>query len=384
MATMYVDNIPTNETVNLRKTPSSSGTILVRVGYGKAVEASYYNATWHSASYNGYSGYIMSQFLSSTDPNGSSSGNGTPTVGVIQGTNVRVRSQPNTTSTILAHVNTGDQVTYYAGETYNGSGYTWYRCTGSKWSGNGYIATNYVSTDNGGSAPTSGYAKIKSTVSGIVNIRETASTSSRRLGKWKANSMFYITGTSGDWRKIRFGKPHTPQAVGGEAWIHGDYIESASAGSTFAERYCNIAKSFAGQTGADAFEYTSSYGEWCQAFLLNMAIMAGLPNPSSNLPCNTSNGDNTSTWSAYQWMMSNGTVTTNLSSCTIKKGDWLYYKRGSDNMSHVGLIVDVNGRQVKRVEGNIANDSGAPIVKYFSEWITLDQISDAYAIARNW
>lgn len=53
-------------------------------------------------------------------------------------------------------------------------------------------------------------------------------------------------------------------------------------------------------------------------------------------------------------------------------------------MSHVGLIVDVNGRQVKRVEGNIANDSGAPIVKYFSEWITLDQISDAYAIARNW
>lgn len=53
-------------------------------------------------------------------------------------------------------------------------------------------------------------------------------------------------------------------------------------------------------------------------------------------------------------------------------------------MSHVGLIVDVNGRQVKRVEGNIANDSGARIVKYFSEWITLDQISDAYAIARNW
>ena len=53
-------------------------------------------------------------------------------------------------------------------------------------------------------------------------------------------------------------------------------------------------------------------------------------------------------------------------------------------MSHVGLIVDVNGRQVKRVEGNIANNSGVRIVKSFSEWITLAQISNAYAIARNW
>ena len=60
MATMYVYNIPTNETVNLRATPN--GTILVRVPYGAAVEASP-SATsgWHNASYNNYSGYIMSQ-----------------------------------------------------------------------------------------------------------------------------------------------------------------------------------------------------------------------------------------------------------------------------------------------------------------------------------
>lgn len=64
MATMYVYNIPTDETGNLRKTASSSGTILVRVPYGKAVQASYYNSTWHSATYNGYSGYFMSKFLS--------------------------------------------------------------------------------------------------------------------------------------------------------------------------------------------------------------------------------------------------------------------------------------------------------------------------------
>lgn len=57
MATMYVYNIPTNETVNLRKTASGSATIVDRVPYGKAVQASYYNSDWHSASYNGKSGY---------------------------------------------------------------------------------------------------------------------------------------------------------------------------------------------------------------------------------------------------------------------------------------------------------------------------------------
>lgn len=70
MATMYVYNIPTNETVNLRKTASGSATIVDRVPYGKAVQASYYNSDWHSASYNGKSGYIMSKYLTTTDPNG--------------------------------------------------------------------------------------------------------------------------------------------------------------------------------------------------------------------------------------------------------------------------------------------------------------------------
>lgn len=151
MATMYVYRIPTNETVNLRKTPSSSGTILVRVGYGKAVQASDYDGTWSNASYGGYSGYIKSYYLTPNNPNGGGDGSdtGTPTAGVIKGTSVRVRAQPNTTSTILTQVNTGDKVTYYAGESYSGSGYSWYRCTGSKWSGNGYIATNYVVPDTG-------------------------------------------------------------------------------------------------------------------------------------------------------------------------------------------------------------------------------------------
>lgn len=151
MSTMYVCNIPSNETVNLRKTASSSGTILTRVGYGKPVEASVYDSSWHNASYNGYTGYIMSKYLSATDPNGGSSGGatGTTATGTINGTSVRVRTSPSTSASILCQVNTGDVVNYFVGETYSGSGYTWYRCRSSKWTGDGYIASKYVTTSSG-------------------------------------------------------------------------------------------------------------------------------------------------------------------------------------------------------------------------------------------
>lgn len=157
MATMYVDNIPSNETVNLRQTPG--GKVLVRVGYGKAVDASPSDTDgWHHATYNTYTGYIMSMYLSPTDPNagGTDTTTGTPTAGVIKGTYVRVRAEPNTSSMILTQVNTGDKVTYYAGESYSGSGYSWYRCTSTKWNGDGYIATNYVEKDTGTSGGSSG------------------------------------------------------------------------------------------------------------------------------------------------------------------------------------------------------------------------------------
>lgn len=72
---MYVYNIPTNETVRLRKTASTKGTILVNVPYGKEVEASASSTTgWHKATYKGYSGYMMSKFLTSTKPSGGNTG----------------------------------------------------------------------------------------------------------------------------------------------------------------------------------------------------------------------------------------------------------------------------------------------------------------------
>ena len=148
MATMYVYNIPTNETVNLRKTPASDGTILVRVGYGKAVQANYYNSTWHSASYGGYSGYIMSKYLTSTNPSGGGTGGGGSYIGqgTVIGGRLYCRKQPQAGYAYWGQFNTGDTIPIYSCST---SG--WYE---TRWPANGsdvgYVVSQYIQMGGGG------------------------------------------------------------------------------------------------------------------------------------------------------------------------------------------------------------------------------------------
>lgn len=65
--TMYI-NCPVGETVRLREGPGTSYGVVVKIPYGTAVQAEYYNSSWYKVKYNNYSGYMMAEFLSSTRP----------------------------------------------------------------------------------------------------------------------------------------------------------------------------------------------------------------------------------------------------------------------------------------------------------------------------
>lgn len=65
--TMYID-CPVGETVRLREGPGTSYDVLTTIRYGTAVQAEYYNSSWYKVKYNGYTGYMMDDFLSSTRP----------------------------------------------------------------------------------------------------------------------------------------------------------------------------------------------------------------------------------------------------------------------------------------------------------------------------
>lgn len=147
MATMYVYNIPADETVNLRKTASSSGTVLARVPYGEPVQASRYNSTWHSATYNNHSGYIMSKFLSTTDPDGGASGGGKYLgQGTVTNGALYCRKQPISGYDYWGKFQDGESIPIYACSTTG-----WFE---TRWpaSGNnvGYVMSRYITMGGGG------------------------------------------------------------------------------------------------------------------------------------------------------------------------------------------------------------------------------------------
>ena len=61
--TVYVDTV-NKGTVNMRAEPSRAGTILVQIPYKTQLEAEYVNSTWSKVTYNGKTGYVMTEFLS--------------------------------------------------------------------------------------------------------------------------------------------------------------------------------------------------------------------------------------------------------------------------------------------------------------------------------
>lgn len=103
-STMYV-NCDVGETVRLRASASSTGTILTNIPRGTAVQAEYYNSSWHRVTYGNYSGFMMSSFLSSTPPSASSGEVGVTWVSMLvdQGDtyNTRMYSSMNDSSSVV-------------------------------------------------------------------------------------------------------------------------------------------------------------------------------------------------------------------------------------------------------------------------------------------
>lgn len=163
--------------------------------------------------YGTNSGYMMSVFLDEQAGSGSSNNSGTQTAGIIKRTSVNVRSSPSINAGILAVVNTGDKMMYYAGESYSGDGYSWHRCTSSFGAGNGYIATNYVQNDTGSGTtpPNSNYpilATIDSSKHGTgtsVNIRSNPWGMAGRVGSVGQNQPVSVNSTTGTWIRVKYG-----------------------------------------------------------------------------------------------------------------------------------------------------------------------------------
>lgn len=61
--TVYV-NTANKGTLNMRAEPSKTGKVLAAIPYHTSLEAEYVDNTWSKVTYNGKTGYVMTEFLS--------------------------------------------------------------------------------------------------------------------------------------------------------------------------------------------------------------------------------------------------------------------------------------------------------------------------------
>lgn len=92
----------TGETVNLRAKPDVSSKIVVQLEKGTVVDVTSQEGDWYKVSFNDATGWVSSQFVTVKE---SVIGSGT-----IKGTEVNVRSKPDTSAEIITKLDNGDKV----------------------------------------------------------------------------------------------------------------------------------------------------------------------------------------------------------------------------------------------------------------------------------
>lgn len=291
---------------------------------------------------------------------------GTLTDGVIRGTNVNVRETPSTSARVITRVNTGDKVSYYANDIRQGNGYSWYPCISAKWSGIGYIATDYVEEDPGDAGSSSG-----STSNGLqvghyvvvssdsVYIRPSASRYEERIGTLLKGTKVCCCGVVNDeWVQIIWGgRDYSVGYVMAEFLVDGGPIPADKH-----LRAIDIALSMKDKGypyDEDPDELGLSATEWCVQYCTWLMKAAGC----SIYPDFSDHGN---VPNAISYFMANGHYGL-LNNKIPVKGDWVFYTKTGSTPSnpsmyyaHAGFVVDVIGDFVTTVEGNLSDTIKTP------------------------
>lgn len=206
----------------------------------------------------------------------------------------------------------------------------------------------------------------------IANVRDTKNSSTAQsLGKPSSGSLFQVRGRDTTYTEITWGKAGYPNGITSYI-LNSELSDNPPMADNFVERMCDVAKSFEGQEGAVAWQYAagSTTGEaWCQSFLNNMAISAGLVSPGDKL-MPTSQGTPSNTKQVMEWLRAqhrlsessiklvNGIPQSNQYPEPVeppKLGDWVYFLSKKDaeagyTTSHVEMVIEIDPNNAYRVK----------------------------------
>ena len=317
-----------SSSVNFRSAPNTSSTSYGELKNGTKVNVVGVSSGWYKVTYNGKTGYIHPDYITLAS---SSAGTAiapsntvtstTGTAGTVKcSSSVNLRSEANTSSSILAELKNGTAVTVVS----TANGWCKVTCSGKT----GYIKQDYVSTtgsaSNNTSASTGSAAVVK--CSSTVNFRSAASTSSTVLGELKNGTAVTVLSTSNGWSKVSY--------AGTTGYISADYLVTASSGTAI--NPSNTAASV-------------SISAKRQSVLNYAAQFLGVPYVYGG---STPSGFDCSGFTSYVFKNTVGSIprvaqaqydaTTRVSRDDLLPGDLVFFGSSTSSISHVGIYVGSN------------------------------------------
>lgn len=317
-----------SSSVNFRSAPNTSSTSYGELKNGTKVNVVGVSSGWYKVTYNGKTGYIHPDYITLAS---SSAGTAiapsntvtstTGTAGTVKcSSSVNLRSEANTSSSILAELKNGTAVTVVS----TANGWCKVTCSGKT----GYIKQDYVSTtgsaSNNTSASTGSAAVVK--CSSTVNFRSSASTSSTILGELKNGTAVTVLSTSNGWSKVSY--------AGKTGYISADYLVTASSGTAISPSNTAASVSISAKR---------------QSVLNYAAQFLGVPYVYGG---STPSGFDCSGFTSYVFKNTIGSIprvaqaqydaTTRVSRDDLLPGDLVFFGSSTSSISHVGIYVGSN------------------------------------------
>ena len=308
------------DSLYLRESPG--GDIITTLSYNTPVAVLSNSSSWYKIAVNGREGYVSGEYITGTTQTDFSLG----TAKIVCSTTVNFRSQPSTSSTVLASMPNGASVNI------TGVSNGWFKAT---YNGqNGYVSADYVSFAGSGSGSSSNSNQSSSTTrtgkivcDTSVNFRSQPNTSCSIIGSLYNGATVTILSSENGWYKATYN--------GKTGYISADYVTvtSGQASDSAVSKPSNSVS----YNGTSAKR--KAVIEYAAQFLGTPYVYGG----------STPSGFDCSGFTSYVFANTVGSIprvaqaqfdaTTRVSMSELKPGDLVFFGSSASSISHVGIYV---------------------------------------------
>ncbi len=312
------------DSLYLRESPG--GDIITTLSYNTPVAVLSNSSSWYKIAVNGREGYVSGEYITGTTQTDFSLG----TAKIVCSTTVNFRSQPSTSSTVLASMPNGASVNI------TGVSNGWFKAT---YNGqNGYVSADYVSFAGSGSGSSSSSNQSSSSSTSTtrtgkivcdtsVNFRSQPNTSCSIIGSLYNGATVTILSSENGWYKATYN--------GKTGYISADYVTvtSGQASDSAVSKPSNSVS----YNGTSAKR--KAVIEYAAQFLGTPYVYGG----------STPSGFDCSGFTSYVFANTVGSIprvaqaqfdaTTRVSMSELKPGDLVFFGSSASSISHVGIYV---------------------------------------------